>query len=590
MHARRIAFTVGTLAAASILAHADRVSAKMVMMPQDVSPPEFALAGRALGGSTAPAVVAPAATARLSSSAIAAIGEQALVIDADSGDLVLVDKDGKPIARLAIGIGASQLVYDEVAATAYVASRSTDEVVAVKVGKDLAVARRWSTPSEPYGLAMSPDRTTLLATTVASRMLVAYDPITGKERWRRPVAPEPRGVAISPDGSKAIVTSLTSGSVERIDLARPAVGESISLSPTANLAAFTLPVLGRIAADSEGGRGHARSAFATRFLGNELAMVAHQTSTPLQDSRFGENRGSYGGGFEPPISHQVTFIATGSRVSRTVSAQIADHQPKAIAWDSRHDRAFVVGYGSDSVLVLADASQASVRVDRTVAIGGSDGCGPEGVAVADDGTAWVFCAVSRRTVRIPMAGASSAALIGSVAVAPTRMSKAAHTGFDLFRRGNDGRISQRGAMACASCHPEGGTDGLTWKIEEHELQTPLLAGRVIGTHPYKWDGGDKDLAISLTSTMRRLGGGGLTPGETKSLAAYLESLPRPRVVAGGHRARPAIVHQRRSRLQLVPWRHHVHRSGNPRVRRYVETKRHAVARGIGAQCALLPRR
>ena len=86
-------------------------------------------------------------------------------------------------------------------------------------------------------------------------------------------------------------------------------------------------------------------------------------------------------------------------------------------------------------------------------------------------------------------------------------------------------------MACSSCHPEAGSDGLSWRIETHELQTPLLAGRVAGTHPYKWDGGDRDLAISLTATMRRLGGGGLTPGQTKSLAAYLEALPAPRVPA-----------------------------------------------------------
>jgi cytochrome c553 len=83
-------------------------------------------------------------------------------------------------------------------------------------------------------------------------------------------------------------------------------------------------------------------------------------------------------------------------------------------------------------------------------------------------------------------------------------------------------------MACASCHPDGRADGLSWRIEKRELQTPLLAGRLVGTHPFKWDGGDPTLRDSLASTMKRLGGTGLTKDQTDSLAAYLEQLPAPR--------------------------------------------------------------
>ena len=92
----------------------------------------------------------------------------------------------------------------------------------------------------------------------------------------------------------------------------------------------------------------------------------------------------------------------------------------------------------------------------------------------------------------------------------------------------EAQISQRGGLACASCHPDGRADGLSWRIDKHELQTPLLAGRVVGTHPFKWDGGDADLRTSLTSTMKRLGGFGLDPASTDSLAVYLEGLPTVR--------------------------------------------------------------
>src|SRR5262249_27077497 len=106
------------------------------------------------------------------------------------------------------------------------------------------------------------------------------------------------------------------------------------------------------------------------------------------------------------------------------------------------------------------------------------------------------------------------------------MSQSQHDGYVLFHSANE-QISQGGGLACASCHPDGRDDGLSWKIEKNTLQTPLLAGRLVGTHPYKWDGGDPDLETSLATTMKRLGGSGLDKKQTAELAAYLDGLPAP---------------------------------------------------------------
>jgi cytochrome c peroxidase len=109
----------------------------------------------------------------------------------------------------------------------------------------------------------------------------------------------------------------------------------------------------------------------------------------------------------------------------------------------------------------------------------------------------------------------------------SRMTPAQHAGMVVFHTA-DAAVAERGAMACASCHPDGRADGLSWRIEKHELQTPVLAGRIVNTHPYKWDGGDKDLTTSLTMTMKRLGGIGLGPERTAQLAAYVSMLPTVR--------------------------------------------------------------
>src|SRR5439155_13421133 len=120
----------------------------------------------------------------LAGSRIAAVGDRALAIDADSGALLLADASGKRLAQLAIGRDAGVLAYDDAAHTAYIADRRGDRILAVTVGDGLAIARSFATPAEPYGVALVPDRKTLLVTSIADRVLAAYDAATGAERWR----------------------------------------------------------------------------------------------------------------------------------------------------------------------------------------------------------------------------------------------------------------------------------------------------------------------------------------------------------------------------------------------------------------------
>jgi DNA-binding beta-propeller fold protein YncE/mono/diheme cytochrome c family protein len=515
-------------AAGILLQPAPSQAKRMVIMDRDMPPPSFALDGAALGGARPPSGVDFRAPAYLAGGTIASLTRGALVIDGDSGDLVQVDGGGVVTARLPIGPSASQLVVDRSRNLAFVADRRGDKIVVVdlKDGK-LAVKASWKTPAEPFGLALSPDGKTLLVTTVADRTLVAFDAAAGagagSVRWRRSLGAEPRGVAISPDGALAIVTYLTSASVDRIDLADPTRARPIALGQGKAQA----QVIGDGFDSLANGRRFPRNAFAARFVGNDLALVPHQVSTPLQETRFGENTGSYGGGFEAPIHHAITIIAAGDReLPRQVAAEVAVHQPRALTWDPARDRVVVAGYGSDSLVVLEAVSQAGIR--HVVDVPLDRECGPDGVAFADDGDTWVYCAVSRKVVKVAIDPQNVVAIHAGPEVAPSRMSAVEHQGFDLFRRGNDFRLSTRGAMACASCHAEARTDGLSWRIEQHSLQTPVLSGRVAATHPYKWDGGDASLEISLSSTMRRLGGAGLKKEETRALAAFLESIPAPR--------------------------------------------------------------
>ena len=154
--------------------------AKRMISDFDRSPPAFELLGRPIGGAAAAAPTA----AHLTGSRIMAVGDGALVIDADTGALIRTDKAGKNIAQLALGREAGLLTYDAATNLAYVADRKNDRIAVIKVGAKLELAQSWKTPAEPFGIALSPDKKQLLVSTIADRSLVAYDTATGTEKWR----------------------------------------------------------------------------------------------------------------------------------------------------------------------------------------------------------------------------------------------------------------------------------------------------------------------------------------------------------------------------------------------------------------------
>jgi DNA-binding beta-propeller fold protein YncE len=500
-------------------AGAEPVSAKSFRGDRFFSGATFALQGRPIGGSKPATPTAP----QLAGSRIAAVDGGALVIDADSGQLIKTDSAGKQVAAIAIGKNAGLLTYDPAGKRAYVADRMGNRVAVVKVGDKLEVAASYKTPAEPYGIALSPDSKNVLVTTIADRTLVALDAASGKEQWRTGLGREPRGIAVSPDGSRALVAYLTTGTVDQVDLRESHRAEHVALS--------TASARGRVRG-SGSGDAFARGAFTALFMGEQQAIVPFQRETPVQASGGGERTGSYGGGFDAPITHQLAFLGTRGERTQQITAEIGQHQPRALAWDGARDALYVAGFGSDSVLQIKNASQVSIQMGSTASLlDGKDRCGPDGIAIAPDGDLLVWCAFSRSVRRVDAVDDKNKLTTAmKVEAGPTlvasSMNDKQHEGFVLFHASLN-QVSQQGAMACSSCHPDGRADGLSWRIDKHELQTPVLAGRVLDTHPFKWDGGDPDIKTSLTGTMKRLGGTGLTAEQTASLTAYLEALPPP---------------------------------------------------------------
>jgi cytochrome c peroxidase len=99
-------------------------------------------------------------------------------------------------------------------------------------------------------------------------------------------------------------------------------------------------------------------------------------------------------------------------------------------------------------------------------------------------------------------------------------------GRSLFFATADARISGDG-RACASCHPDGRDDALTWATPLGPRQTPMLAGRLDGTAPYGWNGDAPSVAAHLRRTFPRLKGSGLAGDDLDALVAYVATLAPP---------------------------------------------------------------
>lgn len=446
----------------------------------------------------------------LTSSRVAALADGALVIDADSGMLVRTDRTGAARARLSIGRNAGTLALDAAGEVAYVADRGGDRIVVSDLRGGIAQRTAWATPAEPFGVALAPGATTLLVTFGADRALVAYDARTGAEQWRVSLPAEPRAIAVSPGGTRALITTTSTGSLLEVSLANRAISE-ISFDTSCDRCVEGTPF--------------ARGA-AVLFVDEHRAIASFQREVPRAIDMFSSARDRYGGTENTPITQHLAFLSfDGAGPPTQVVAQIFANQPRSLSWDAARDILFVAGVSTDTFLALPGLTTGSTQQlefgAETLRLEPTELCGPDGVA-RTDGVVYVWCSLSRRIAVVTAAGSSE-----SEPVADSSLSPAAHDGFVLFHAAHN-EINRGRAITCATCHPEGRADGLSWKIQTHLFQTPILAGRVARTAPYKWTASDQTLARSIGSTAKRLGGFGLDAKQTAALVAYLEVLPAPR--------------------------------------------------------------
>jgi YD repeat-containing protein len=101
----------------------------------------------------------------------------------------------------------------------------------------------------------------------------------------------------------------------------------------------------------------------------------------------------------------------------------------------------------------------------------------------------------------------------------------ADTGHDIFHS------DAGGGIACASCHPEGGDDGRTWKFRNKKgvlevRRTQNLRGGVMGTAPFHWNGDLKDMSTLMDEVfVERMRGPKLGADYVTTLHNWIDTIP-----------------------------------------------------------------
>jgi DNA-binding beta-propeller fold protein YncE len=554
--------------------------------------PPLALAAACGGGAPAPARVAVASPATGSAAcsptsaptlrplgdgrtgsaiALAEAGGRtiAFIADEDEHAIVAVDVDRR--LRLAVtplaGAPSQLVVLRDGRIAVALRDRASVAILEPAGNADQPLSPRCAveTAAEPVGLAVSPDDATLVVTSGWGQALAAHDARTMARLFRVDLEREPRAVIVSDDGSAAFVSHAVGSRMSVVALRGEHAVTKVRLlsrQPT-----FGMPALEAMVARAEiseerqpGQRMSCQGYALARSVDPPGRILAPQVMVePGQPER---RPGGYGDDSNATEVAHVAVIDEAARAPMPASLQLVEDftwggertqdrsrrpaclLPRAAAVDPASRTLLVTCLGIDAVVAYDVVAATPVRVEKKRWIVSS---GPTGIAVDAAKRRAVVWSQFDRSVDVvsladmaPVDGdAENAAPTARIAVGPSsKVARDIALGRRLFHAVGDTRISFDG-RACASCHPDGRDDALTWATPTGPRRTASLAGRIAGTAPYDWNGAGRDLEDHLEHTFDRLNGQGLRSVELASLVAYLRSLQPPASPRSGDQAKVA---------------------------------------------------
>lgn len=406
-------------------------------------------------------------------------------------------------------------------------------------------------PSEPVALAATPDDASVLVTSAWAHKLTALDGKTLAKQWDAEVPREPRAVVVDDDGQRAFVAHVVNAKMSVVDLA----------SGKHDVREIDLRVRKLSGSDANKLRGGCQGFALAKSISDAAAVEDLErpkvTGTAPKDKAPAKPKGRV---FAPMVTvdpgeatvrssgygNPVADVAVEAPIVSVVDAGaerpltkhvLSDGQrhtrecllPRAAAYDSASSSLLVACLGNDALVELDGRGFDPARLERRR---WAVPAGPTGVAVdARKHRAIVWSQFDRELSIVSLEAPAPIARVLASRTARNHVSPQLAWGRELFHKTDDARVSGDG-RACASCHPDGREDALTWSTPEGPRQTIMLAGRLEGSAPYAWFGHHKDLKTHVKTTFQRLGGIGLPDQEGRfdeldALTTYLGGMPMP---------------------------------------------------------------
>jgi YVTN family beta-propeller protein len=443
-----------------------------------------------------------------------------------SGSVIVVDAARRAkVAEIPVGGQATGLVFSPDGAAVYVTVRLNDSVTVIDAATR-KVLRTLPVADEPHGIAIDPQGKTLFVMGTAFDAVSVVDLSTGKETKRLAASRNPWSAALSPDGRRLLVTNALArlgpfrapqvSEVTVLDVAGQKV-ESRMLVPGSNLLL--------------GVAWHPSGDFALATLNRTKNLV------PMTRLLQGWT-----------ITNGLALLWKDGGVDQVLLDEpqryFADVTDVAFTPDG--SRALATSAGSDQVAVIntlkllalvrrmSDAERRDVLpnwlgassefVTARVRVGNN----PRGIRVAPDGrTAWVANALDDSLSVIDLERLQVGARVdlgGPKQVTHIRW------GEQLFHSAN---ITFQRQFACATCHPDGHVDGLTYDIEADGIGVSPVDNRTLrgiyDTDPFKWEGTNATLArqcgARLAVFFTRIAP--FTPEQLRAVNDYIVTIPRP---------------------------------------------------------------
>jgi mono/diheme cytochrome c family protein len=473
----------------------------------------------------------------------------AYVADTDDAAVRTLDADGA--CEIAVtpldGAPASLLVLADGRVVVALRDRARVEILAPAESAAAPLVKRGeaATPAEPVGMAVTLDGATLLVASRWAHALTAIDAATLERRFSVDLPRDPQAVIASSDGKRAFVSHLVGSRISVVDLGeRRATEVSLRVHSVTRLAFAPLNVTPYAMREEEVLPITAAADPRTRFAGQGFALVRGPGGRILAPEVLvdpGTRARSAGYGEQGPVVAEIAALdeRTGRRVEppATAAGGAADEclLPRAAVMEPDGDRLLVACAGLDEVVSMDPrpiGRGPKARMARHWEVAGE----PDGIAVdAASMRAFVWAAAARQLDVLDVTRAPdpfrSPERRAYRPITVTRRSPAPDAevarGRSLFHNLVQRRSWGVDLRSCASCHPDGRDDGLTWSTPDGPRQTPMLADRLDGTAPYGWDGARPDLMGHLDRTLERLGHQTETPEVRRALLAYVRTLHTP---------------------------------------------------------------